>query len=181
MSGELAILWSAARSTLTSRGAQAWFCYSKRSPIISPGRLKLPRRWPWLMHRRYKNLVQPRRRVSTKPRGKAGEENSKARIAFSMLEMPFCSHQIMRRSSGPIPTATCRHSRGLFEKSWDISGPLGHFVWRTMRKPPQFRERIKTACSSSLIVSFKSVIMTWLCKPLGIDTRQVISDHFGCV
>jgi hypothetical protein len=41
--------------------------------------------------------------------------------------MPFRSHQIMYRSSGPIPAATCRHSRGLFENSRDISAFLERF------------------------------------------------------
>lgn len=70
-------------------------------------------------------LVQPRRRVSTKPIRGAGE----GKDCLRMLEMPFCSHQVMHHSSGPIPAATCRHSRGSFEKSWDISALPGHFVW----------------------------------------------------
>ena len=65
-------------------------------------------------------LVQPRRRVSAKLRGQ-GEGEQQGRGCLSMLEMPFRSHQIMYRSSGPIPAAPCRHSKGLFEKF------AGHF------------------------------------------------------
>ena len=58
----------------------SWFQQTVADQFLL-GRLKLPRRWLWLMHRRYE-LVQPRRRVSTKPKGGPGEKSSKARIAF---------------------------------------------------------------------------------------------------